>query len=225
MEIPFPYGEPPISESHIYMPQNAHSSLLENDAEHSIVVCFLYTATNHNLAIIQTKLVQLYGGQAWEYPILAISTKAYLVSLPEFLDRNQVLTDLLVWYVLNHIHVWRWEHEDGWNPTPPDFKVYIEVRNYPLQLCHPTFFHILVSDFGVPLYVDEVNSLGNDRSSLRIAVSCVDPARIPSSLLLIYDDKWRRCSLFGLIVVGTLWKIMEAHRWVSPIQCPMAPRH
>lgn len=101
------WGITPISEIHIYMPQTTHSTLLENDAEHLIAAYFLYTAT----PVLQIKLEQVYGGHAWGYPILSISTKAYLVSLPEFLDRNQVLSDLLVWLVLNNIHIYIYIYE------------------------------------------------------------------------------------------------------------------
>lgn len=189
----------------MYFPQTNHSILLENDAEHYILACFLYSAPNRDPALIQHKLAEQYGGFASEYPILAISTKPYIAHLPEYLNREQVLNDLLLWSVSNHISLWSWDHEHGWNHTPPGFKVNLEVRNYPLHLWHPQYFHLLVADFGLPLYVDEANSMGNDRSSLRISITCLGPSCIPPSSILLYKDRWRRCtiSVLGWAYQGT----------------------
>ncbi|KAF3333436.1 hypothetical protein FCM35_KLT01127 [Carex littledalei] len=167
----FPYTATPGNQIHVYMPQTPHISLLENDGDHSILACFLHTATNRNPTIIQHRLVELFGGNTWDYPILAISSSTFLVTLPEYLDRNQILQELLLWSVVNHIHIWRWDHEHAWNPTPPGFKVYLEVRNYPAALWYPHLFHLLTSDFGIPLYVDDANTVGIDRSTLRITIS------------------------------------------------------
>lgn len=95
------------------------------------MACFLYQAQNRNPALIQQHLVQLYGGAIPDYHILTLSEKAYIVQLPEYLNRFQVLEDLLPWSVTNHIHLWRWDHEANWNHSPRGFKVYLQILNYP----------------------------------------------------------------------------------------------
>ncbi|KAF3330190.1 hypothetical protein FCM35_KLT05521 [Carex littledalei] len=193
MEAPYPYGDTLPNSTSVFAPKTPHSTLLENDATHSIMVCFIRQSTNRNPAVIQHKLTQLYGGLPSDDHILTLSAKAYLLQLPEFLNRKQVLHDLLLWSVSNHVHLWRWEHEANWNHTPQSFKVYLKVLNYPLQLWHPHYFHLMVAGFGMPLYVDDENTIASDRSFLRIAIRCIDPSKIPEIILLHYDDKWRRC--------------------------------
>lgn len=177
------------------MPVTPHSSLMENDADHTFLACFLHTATNRDPLLIQTKLASQYGGSSHEYHLLHLSPRSYLVMLPEFLNRAQVLDDLLLWSVQNHIHLWSWDTEVGWNPTPSTYKLYLEIHNYPMHLWHPKYFHLLVAGFGSPLYIDEANSTGPDRSTLRITIRCVDPTTVPWFIFLNYESKWRQCKV------------------------------
>lgn len=51
----------------------------------------------------------------------------------------------------------------------------------------------MVAGFGAPLYVDDENTIASYCSTLRIAINCVDPSKIPEVIILHYDGKWRRC--------------------------------
>lgn len=195
MELPYPYSESSTTQSHVFMPTTPHSSLLENDAEHTIMACFLYTATAINPQLIQDRLALIYGGNSYEYHLLHLSPRAYLVGLPEFLNRAQVLEDLSLWSVQNHIHLWNWDTDVGWNPASSTYKLYLEIHNYPFHLWHPKYFHLLVAGFGLPLYVDDANSTGPDRSTLRITIRCVDPTTVPWLIYINYESKWRECKV------------------------------
>ncbi|KAF3332176.1 hypothetical protein FCM35_KLT03582 [Carex littledalei] len=193
MEIPYPYGDTIPNSISVFAPNTPQSTLLENDLNHSICACFFHRATNRNPAFIQSKLAQQYGGQNRDYHVHTLSHKSYLFHIPEILNIEQILQDLLLWSNSHIIHLGRWNEDEGWNINPIGFKVYLQILNFPLQLWHPKYFHLMVAGFGSPLYVDDENTLGFDRSTLRIAIRCVDPSKIPEVIILHYDDKWRRC--------------------------------
>lgn len=127
-----------------------------------------------------------------------------------------MLSDLLQWSVINGIHIWRWDAEVGWNPEPTSYKVYIKVHNYPLCLWHPQNFHWLVAGFGTPLYVDDENSLGPDRSTLRITVKLLDPALLPPAIVINYGDRWKRCEV--ALVGWSFYEGIRPRRYEGPTE-------
>lgn len=144
MEQPYPYNTQHITQSIVFLPKTSHSELLEHDVDHTIMAVFMYNATTTDSSIIRNKLVQQYGGRPIDYHFFNLSPKAYIIILPEFLSREQVLHDLIIWSMQNHIHLWTFD-DDAWGPAPRSYKVYLEYRNYPRQLWHPYYFHLLVA--------------------------------------------------------------------------------
>lgn len=104
----------------------------------------------------------------------------------------------MLWSVQNHVHLWRWDLNRGWNPSPVTYKILLEFYNYPLHLWHPQYFHLLVASFGYPLYVDKANITGPDCSTLKMAVCCTDPSQVPWSITINYNDQCRECTV-GLL--------------------------
>lgn len=89
-----------------------------------------------------------------------------------------------------------------------NFRVRLNITNYPVVLWSPKFIKQAVADFGEVESIDEQNLVGNDRSSLNLWIECVDPKRIPTSKVLPLGDRWTRCYIN---IVG--WKYNE---WVPP---------
>ena len=197
-----PWGQPQTS---VYFPSNIHRERLVNDAAHTIMAIFLPGAVDRDCTRIQNQLVQMHGGLRHHYRVTRCSRVRFFIALPEHLNRGAVMGALVPWANDNNIAFFLYDYTEPWKPTPIAFKVYIRVLNYPTEFWHHSYFNLLTAGFGEVLYADEANTLGRDRSTLRLSIKTHDPSLIPQTIILHCDNGWTRCCL---TVIG--WEANES---------------
>lgn len=195
MADPYPYAMWTGHNSFVYFPTTKHSFLLSQDATHMLKARFHHLAQNPDPSIIQIELVRIYGGQIAEYQVQRLSHGTYLIALPEFLDRRDVIDELLIWAVEHGVYLSGWvpHYNHGWRQGPISYRVYFRVHNFPTDFWHYYYFWLFTSGFGDLLYVDDENIRGPDRSSLRMTVRCFDLALIPPVMIVHNELEWTRC--------------------------------
>lgn len=91
MAAPYLYSASPVQEAHVHFPQTYNSELMLCDKDYSLLVVFLPQALN-DPSIVQSKIVELYGGRPTDYPVLRCAPRKYIVRLPEYMDRDHQST-------------------------------------------------------------------------------------------------------------------------------------
>lgn len=195
MEPPYPFITNDPAQTHVYFPHTHHHGILERDAQQTIVAYFLPQAQGHDPDLIQSRLAALYGGEKEEYLEFRYSQAMYMFQLPDRLDREVVLRELQQWMQAHYIYAFGLHPEDVWHNSPPPFRVYLKIHDYPITFWHQFYFRLLVSGFGHPLYVDPANLRGRDRTNLRLTIQCHDPTGIPEKAVIHLENKWKTCQI------------------------------
>lgn len=191
----YPYAPWGQDQSSVYFPSNIHRERLVNDAAYTLMVLFLPGSVDRDCTRIQHHLTSLYGGLPHHFRTTRCSRVRFLIALPEHLNRGMVLGALTPWANNNNVAFSLYDYTQPWKPTPISFRVYLRVSSYPTEFWHHSYFSLLTAGFGEVLYADQANTLGRDRSTLRLTIRAFDPSLIPSTMIVHCQNGWTRCRL------------------------------
>lgn len=210
MDRPFPYVETRATVGCTYLQQEEEHYRLAGQLENAIKI----TADGANrggrgrISQVLTFLVETFGGPLEQYQYLARTTNDYLVMLPIGMNRSQVVNRGTNWGMIAQWDFNYWSMDDELYHLVNNFKVRINITDFPIMFWHPKHIAHVVSEFGELDSIDEQNIQGPDRKSLNLWVNVIDPRRIPTSKILPFGDRWAKCYIN---VVG--WQYIG---WVPP---------
>lgn len=132
------------------------------------------------------------------YPYLKYSKNSYIVKLPHGLNNNEIvnLSSQLGKLTDSRFHAWSANEESHY--ASPRFCVHLEVLNFPLDFWHPKFIKEVMASFGEVLYIDDEHILDNDRTCLKLWITCHGPRRIPPTVDILYNNKYKVCFIHML---------------------------
>lgn len=198
MEIPYPYRPVNLPVERVSMYFNTHEvpafNALNADLAQSILIWSPSLHLHGNILSVQSLLANTYGGSTLLYPITPWECNSFLIRLPAFLNRDQVIAEFLPWCVDRNILITPWDPNIHLQRQPTfGYRLDIVVTGFPLPLWHEFYIIRFLSALGELVYVNGDNLFGRDKSCISAVIQSLDPRAVPRYVLVHFLRYWADC--------------------------------
>lgn len=195
MERPYPYRPVnlPIERLSLYFDTDEVPAFHAVNAAlaQSIVLWSPNLHLHGNILGIQFLLANTYGGSTLLYPISPWECGSFIIKLPNYLNRDQVLAEFLPWCVDRNILLTPWDPNLYLCRQPTfGYRLDIIVNGFPIPLWHEYFIIKFLSALGNVVYVNGDNLLGRDKSCISAVIYCLDPRAVPRLVAVHFLNFW-----------------------------------